>query len=139
VFARILVGFDGSESARKALQTALQVAQVHKSEITAMTVVRPPEFAELEAEVAAAAEDAKRQMAQTFKWARDEARRACVSLKIRVQTGHPAEALVRIAEEEQFDLIILGRRGLTQVQRWMLGSVSERVVRYAHCPVMVVH
>src|SRR5215472_500623 len=47
-----------------------------------------------------------------------------------VRVGHPAETLVRMAEEEGCDLIVLGRRGLTSVQRWMLGSVSERVLRY---------
>jgi nucleotide-binding universal stress UspA family protein len=62
-----------------------------------------------------------------------------VSLETRIQAGHPADTLVRVAREEGFDLIVLGRRGLTPVQRWMLGSVSERVLRYAHCPVMVVH
>jgi nucleotide-binding universal stress UspA family protein len=46
---------------------------------------------------------------------------------------------IRFAEEHHTDLIVLGRRGLTPVQRWMLGSVSERVLRYASCPVMVVH
>lgn len=60
-------------------------------------------------------------------------------MTLRTEVGHPAKVLVRVAREEAFDLIVLGRRGLTPVQRWMLGSVSERVLRYAHCPVMVVH
>jgi nucleotide-binding universal stress UspA family protein len=138
VFGKVLVGFDGSPAARKALQVALDLAQRYGAAVTALAVVRPPEFAELEAEVNAALAEARGPLAEAFRWARVEARRAGVSLETRIQAGHPADTLVRVAREEGFDLIVLGRRGLTPVQRWMLGSVSERVVRYAYCPVMVV-
>lgn len=139
MFGKVLVGFDGSPAARKALQAALDLAQRYGAAVTALAVVRPPEFAELEAEVNAALAEAQGPLAEAFRWARAEARRAGVSLETRIQAGHPADTLVRVAREEGFDLIVLGRRGLTPVQRWMLGSVSERVLRYAHCPVMVVH
>jgi len=139
VFRKVLIGFDGSPAARKALQAALDLAQRYGAAVTALAVVRPPEFAELEAEVNAALAEAQGPLAEAFRWARAEARRAGVSLETRIQAGHPADTLVRVAREEGFDLIVLGRRGLTPVQRWMLGSVSERVLRYAHCPVMVVH
>jgi nucleotide-binding universal stress UspA family protein len=43
------------------------------------------------------------------------------------------------AEREKVQLIIMGRRGKTMFKRWMLGSISERVLRYAHCAVLVVH
>ncbi len=139
MFRKMLLGFDGSPAARKALQVALDLAQRYGAALTALAVVRPPEFAELEAEVSAALAEARGPLAEAFRWARAEAHRTGVSLEIRIQAGHPAETLVRLAREEGFDLIVLGRRGLTPVQRWMLGSVSERVLRYAHCPVMVVH
>lgn len=139
MFRKVLIGFDGSPAARKALQAALDLAQRYGAAVTALAVVRPPEFAELEAEVNAALAEARGPLADAFRWARAEARRAGVSLETRIQAGHPADTLVRVAREEGFDLIVLGRRGLTPVQRWMLGSVSERVLRYAHCPVMVVH
>ncbi|MDR5709861.1 MAG: universal stress protein [Armatimonadota bacterium] len=139
MFRRVLVGYDGSDPARRALQAALDLAQRYGAAVTALAVARPPEFAELEAEVDAALMEARGPLAEAFRWAREQARKAGVDLHLRVQIGHPAEVLVRVAREEGFDLIVLGRRGLTPVQRWMLGSVSERVIRYAHCPVMVVH
>jgi nucleotide-binding universal stress UspA family protein len=139
VFAKVLVGFDGSPASRKALRAALDLAQRYGAAVTVLAVVRPPEFAELEAEVNAALAEARGPLVEALRWARAEARRAGVSLETRIQAGHPADTLVRVAREEGFDLIVLGRRGLTPVQRWMLGSVSERVLRYAHCPVMVVH
>ena len=139
MFRKVLVGFDGSPAARKALQVALDLAQRYGAALTALAVVRPPEFAELEAEVDAALAEARGPLAEALRWARAEARRVGVALETHIKTGHPADTLLRVAREGEFDLIVLGRRGLTPVQRWMLGSVSERVLRYAHCPVMVVH
>ena len=52
--------------------------------------------------------------------------------------GHAAEQILRAEEDIHADLIVMGRRGLTRATRWLLGSVSERVLRYAHCPVTVV-
>jgi nucleotide-binding universal stress UspA family protein len=55
-----------------------------------------------------------------------------------VAVGHPAEQVLWQPEDNQADLVVMGRRGLTRATRWILGSVSERVMRYAHCPVTVV-
>ncbi|ABB14618.1 universal stress protein [Carboxydothermus hydrogenoformans] len=46
--------------------------------------------------------------------------------------------MVNLAEEEGYDLIVLGARGLSGIKRYLLGSVSEAVVRLAHCPVLIV-
>jgi len=51
--------------------------------------------------------------------------------------GNPAAELIRVAEEQKAGLIVVGARGLTRVDRFLLGSVSERVVRHAHCSVIV--
>lgn len=139
MFRKILVGYDGSEPARKALVTAIELARAFKGEVVALAVVRPPEFAELEGEVENALEEAQGPLAEAFRWAREAARKQGVPLYLHRRVGHPAEVLMRFADEQHADLIILGRRGLTLVQQWMLGSVSERVLRYAPCPVMVVH
>ncbi|WP_026234627.1 universal stress protein [Calidithermus timidus] len=138
MFRKILVGYDGSESARKALTTALELAGALGSEVSALAVVRPPEFAELEGEIEDTLEEAQGPLAEAFRWARETARKQGVPLHLHRKVGHPAELLIRFAEEHGSDLIVLGRRGLTPVQRWMLGSVSERVLHYASCPVMVV-
>ena len=61
-----------------------------------------------------------------------------VELESHVVVGHPAEQILRYAEDSHADLIVMGRRGTTRATRWILGSVSERVMRYAHCPVTVV-
>lgn len=53
--------------------------------------------------------------------------------------GNPGEAIVRIAEEERADLVVIGSRGLGTIRRSILGSVSDYVVKHVHCPVLVCH
>jgi nucleotide-binding universal stress UspA family protein len=139
VFRRILVGFDGSPQSRKALTVALELARAVKGEVEALVVIRPPEFAELEGEVQAAVAEADGPLSEAIRWAKGEAARLGQPLHVHKHLGHPAETLVRIAAEKGFDLVVMGRRGRSAVARWMMGSISERVVRDAHCPVMVVH
>ena len=57
---------------------------------------------------------------------------------MRIMTGHPAEQIVRGAQEHKIDLIPLGHRGHGLFERWLLGSISRAMIAYAHCAVMVV-
>jgi nucleotide-binding universal stress UspA family protein len=57
---------------------------------------------------------------------------------VQVTAGHPADAIVRTAEELDVDLIIMATHGRTGVAHMVLGSVAEKVVRHAPCPVLTV-
>lgn len=59
-----------------------------------------------------------------------------VPFKHRMVTGEPAGAIVRVAEEEEADMIVLGTHGRTGLSRLLMGSVAEAVVRRAKCPVL---
>lgn len=139
MFRKILVAFDGSPQSRHALSAAILLAKSLGAELHALVVVRPPEFPELQGEVQAAMKEAGGPIAEALAWARQQAAAAGLTLHSARLLGHPAETVLRYAEEHAFDLVVLGRRGRSAPARWMLGSVSERVLRYAHCPVMVVH
>lgn len=60
-----------------------------------------------------------------------------VPFEHRLATGDPADTIVRIAEEDDIDLIVLGSHGRTGLTRLLMGSVAEAIVRRAHCPVLV--
>jgi nucleotide-binding universal stress UspA family protein len=66
------------------------------------------------------------------------AKEAGVTMASEVVAGHPAEQIVHLAELRHVDIVVLGSRGRSKVSRWLLGSVSERVLRYAHCPVTII-
>lgn len=57
---------------------------------------------------------------------------------IHVRVGSPADEIVRLARDVDADLVLVGTHGRRGFQRWMLGSVAERTLRLAHCPVLVV-
>jgi nucleotide-binding universal stress UspA family protein len=60
-----------------------------------------------------------------------------VPVEYRLVTGDPADAVVRLAEDDDVDLIVLGSHGRTGLTRLLMGSVAEAIVRKAHCPVLV--
>jgi len=59
-------------------------------------------------------------------------------MSTRIVAGHAAEEIIREATEQKADLIVMGRRGGSRIERWLLGSVSKRVLSYAPCSVAVV-
>ena len=59
-------------------------------------------------------------------------------VEVRHRFGNPADEILAEAQEREPDLIVVGRRGLSAPGRWLIGSVSDRVVRHAHAPVLVV-
>lgn len=139
MYKRILVGFDGSEPAKRALSAALTLAKESNGEVLAVTAVRAPEAAELEGEVDDALREADGPLGKAIGWGKQEAKRVGVSCAFRKQIGHPAELLTRIAEESRHDLLVLGRRGRSPVKHWLIGSTTDRIVDHAPCAVLIVH
>lgn len=60
-----------------------------------------------------------------------------VSTSARVEFGPPAETIINLAEREKFDIIMIGSRGYSQLRRLLVGSVADKVMEYAPCPVLV--
>jgi nucleotide-binding universal stress UspA family protein len=135
--AKILLATDGSEEATLAAQTAVDLARRTDSELHAVTVTAqnpyysggPTEQVERTRQVAQKVLDEQTQKVE-------EAGASVAKAHLRV--GAVDEEIVLLAEEEGTDLIVVGSRGLGGVRRALLGSVSDSVVRHAHCPVMVV-
>jgi len=133
----VLVAFDGSEQSQKAFDLGLEIASKFKARLLVVGIVRLPEPA-ISVEIDAMLDRGKTHFAEEFAKLTEAAKQAEVELETEVGVGHPAEHILRYAEDNHADMIVMGRRGLTRATRWILGSVSERVMRYAHCPVAVV-
>ena len=149
---KVLVATDGSREAQLAAQTAADLSQKTNSElhvvhVFGITPVGPPVYPEATdlqgAEFEAEGEEGQRISERRAR----EVLEAEVG-KIRsgggavagehLLEGRVAPGIVGLAEEIGAGLIVLGSRGLGGIRRALLGSVSESVVRHAHCPVMVV-
>ena len=137
-FRKLLVGYDGSPQSEKAMDIAFSLAECLDATVLVFAVARPPEPS-TSVELEAVLDDAKEHFEEGFKKILEKARSNNIEVKTDMAVGHPAEQLIHRAEADGIDLIILGRRGRSMISRMMLGSVSERALRYAHCPVMVVH
>jgi nucleotide-binding universal stress UspA family protein len=135
---KIVVGYDGSEHAGRALERAAALAGSGGS----LVIVSAAHLATLSHDptLGASAVDPVES-----EWARgnlDKARALLAEKSVEVKTveglGDPADALVRQAEAEGSDLIVVGTRGLNAAQRALMGSVSTKVVHHAPCDVLVV-
>jgi nucleotide-binding universal stress UspA family protein len=137
MFTRIIVGCDGSPQAEQAFALALELARLSSASVKALSVVRLPEFAEA-AESTTLIDRATEHYEESFVGLKQQADDAGVPLKCEVRIGHPADWIVRIAREWNADLVIVGHRGRSRIEEWLLGSVSKRVLSYAPCHVLVV-
>ncbi len=135
---KILVPVDFSESSRKAVQYAILFAKQFNAEILLLHVAEilpSPELVVAESGwlTAKLHEQADKELSE---WR--EKIRPQMEVKTTVQDGTPFWEIIRAADDNNMDLIILGTRGRTGLSRLFLGSTAERVVRHAPCPVMVV-
>jgi nucleotide-binding universal stress UspA family protein len=139
---RILVPFDFSEYSEKAFTWALEMADKWRSRILLLHVVPMPNYppmlmgtyfnvSEFEASLQADAEARAKEFV-------GKSRHRPVQVDTRVIIGEPFGDICRVAEEEAVDLIVMGSHGRTGLSHVLLGSVAERVVRHAPCPVLVV-
>ena len=139
----ILVGFDGSESSRKAVRFAHDLAVQTHAKLTLVFVLELPHVlpigpldSYLVTGSARAPEEIKAVQRLLDEVAADL---PAVSVDRRVEIGRPADVLCEQAEQCGADLIVVGARGVGLGGRWLLGSVSDRVVHHAGRPVVVVH
>lgn len=134
---KILLGYDGSSASDHALRFAVDLAQKYGAELHVLAVARPPEFGD-EVETEAAIESAQRHNDKVLRTARMHLSQAALTTRFHAVVGHPAEQIVRYAETAGIDHIVVGHRGHTLFERWLIGSVARQVIAYSHCAVTVV-
>jgi nucleotide-binding universal stress UspA family protein len=142
LFHRIVVPTDFSACSEDAWALARRIAGAVGSEIVLVHVfVEPPSYAEPSLSVNSAwqvIESARKWVEETLeKWA-DAAREKGISVRTLVRTGSPYQEIVDLATDERADLVAMGTHGRSGVNRFLLGSVADRVIRLAPCPVLTV-
>jgi nucleotide-binding universal stress UspA family protein len=147
MFERILIATDGSKHSERAADAAVEMAGLYGSTIIALYVVDiGKEYAPLgdliskisDNLIASIRSNLQDEGDRATKSVLDMAKKAGVPATSRVTEGYPAEDIVRIAEEEDVGLIVMGGMGATGLDRFLLGSVADKVVRSSRIPVLVV-
>ena len=135
---KIVVAYDGSKQSEKAFKLALDMASKYSAQMIVLSVARPPE-PPVAVELEAVLEGAKEFFEGHFKSLRELSESSGVTnASFEVRVGHPAEQIVLFANEERVDAIVMGHRGESFMQRWLVGSVAKRVLSYASCTVVIV-
>lgn len=141
----ILVPVDFSESSRAALEFAAEIARPFGASIDVLHVWQAPTFIPTASLPEAPSIDAgivelvrKNAEEASQRFAADAKQRGIPLRDARCEPGVPARAIVDIAKTGGYDLIVIGTHGRTGLSHAMMGSVAERVVRHAECPVLSV-
>ena len=133
---KILLATDGSEDAALATKAAIDLSNQSGAELHVVHVGRsslrlsPTEYQ-------AAAREKIGELAKAVEEAGGDVTETHVRIDDSQTAGNEAEHITGLAEELGADLIVIGSRGLSGMKRFVMGSVSESVVRHAHCPVLV--
>ncbi|HEV2472425.1 MAG TPA: universal stress protein [Chthonomonadales bacterium] len=145
MFSSILLATDGSDHALEAARVSAELVRRFSSRLILLTVFDPPPDegalgADTEQTIS---RDAMARYADTILEAADRRTGRVlqdegVAYESRCEMGHPVEMIVSIAAREGVDLIVMGSRGLGGLESFLLGSVSDRVLHHAHCPVLIV-
>lgn len=138
MFRTIVIADDGSEEAQRAVTVGVDLALKYGAEATLLTVIHHPAYAATVGEVAEADTEQREFASRVQRSAIEEARMRGLDLGAVVASGHPAEVIVDYARRHGVDLIVMGHRGMSNLQRFLVGSVADRVVDHAPCMVLVV-
>lgn len=133
----ILLATDGSKESELAGRTAADLAKSHDSQLHVIYV--EPALPMIDQFAASGPErtmpDSQQLLAEQVKHI-EEAGGTVTEAHLRL--GRPDEQIVRVGEEVGAGLIVIGSRGRGGLRRALLGSVSDSVIRHAHCPVLVI-
>ncbi len=129
----ILVGFDGSTNASRALDEALDVARAD----TRITVVAAAQAPAPPGKVLPAGAEGLEERRRELEDVRQRLAELGRDAEVVAVSGAPADVLVEEAEARGADLIVVGRRGLSGADRLVMGSVSAKVARLAPCSVLI--
>ena len=137
---KIVVAFDGSEQSGKAFDFALELTKLCPGaapEILVLSVAQPPEPIDI-VEMDAVIDSATQHYEKLFAGLKEKARERNIEIKTEVVVGHPADQIVRYAKEKNSDMVVIGQKGKSKIENWLLGSISKRVATYAPCTVTIV-
>jgi nucleotide-binding universal stress UspA family protein len=138
IMQNILVGYDGSPSARHAVTFALDLAKRFDARLHVLVVARAPDWGAIELERKEMIDYELRHANEVL----DEIKAKLVSsgeqAEFDLVVGQPAKEIVLYTEQHGIDHLVVGHRGHTPFDRWLIGSVARQVLAYAPCAVTIV-
>lgn len=139
MFKHILVPLDGSTLAERALAPAASIAEAMSAKLSLLRVV--PQFAILAADPMLYEEMNRLGEEESYAYLRSQADalKLPVPVEVACETGQPADMVIRYAESHGVDLIVMSSHGRSGLNRWVYGSVAERVLQQAPCATSIIN
>lgn len=141
VLKQILIATDGSESAKKAASFGIKIAGLSGAKVYAVYVIDITPYYSIPLDQVwpkEVYEQFEKMGHEVTADIEETAKAAGLKAESIVLKGDPAERIVNFAEEQNIDMIVVGSHGIGGFERLVIGSVSEKVVRHAKIPVLVV-
>lgn len=141
VLKKILIATDSSESAEKAADFGVEIAGLSRAKVYAVSVIDTTPYYSIPLDQVWSKEvyEQLEQMGyEADSYVEKAAKAAGIEVESLVLKGNPAERILNFAEEQNVDMIVVGSHGRGGFERLVIGSVSEKVVRHAKVPVLVV-
>jgi nucleotide-binding universal stress UspA family protein len=144
LFARIVVGTDGSDTAKRAVREATELAKQTGASLDVVSAFEPVPSSRLREERLEAPTDIEfavnphEDVDAILREAEQNVSSAGVKVRTFARQGEPADAILDVAEDEGADLIVVGNKGMTGAKRFLLGSVPNKVSHHAPCSVLII-
>jgi nucleotide-binding universal stress UspA family protein len=138
LFKKILIATDGSKYSQGATSKALEIARFHGAKVFALYVIDTRALSTASGMPAPdnmyliLEEEGERAVRQIKEMAGD------LPVETFVLAGYPADTIVQFAKDNGIDLLVTGTLGKSGIEELLLGSVADKVIRHAPCPVLVV-
>ncbi|MCZ7384428.1 MAG: universal stress protein [Candidatus Methanoperedens sp.] len=140
LFTKILIATDGSEYTKNAVDYGIDLAKNTGAKIHAVYVVDTAAFASIPMDAAWESMYGllRQEGDEATKYVADKAEALGLEVDRNTIEGHPADEIIKYAEKNSMSIIVLGTLGKSGLDRFLLGSVAEKVVRNSKIPVLVV-
>jgi nucleotide-binding universal stress UspA family protein len=138
---KICIAYEGSDNSNRAFDFAVDMCTLCPGaalEVTVLSVVVPPEQSDVIVNVDQIIASMRSRYEKMLSALVQKAKDRGVTIHTEIMTGDAAEEILKYVRDRQFDLVIVGQKGKSLIDQFVLGSVSRRVVRYAVCAVTVV-
>ncbi|WP_046216317.1 universal stress protein [Paenibacillus wulumuqiensis] len=138
MFQHILLAADGSDNSIRAAAEAVKIASLSSDAVVEILFAADPSKVKDEVLHSHTHDEIEFRRRQRLQSVEEVLTAAGLQPKVTIINGDPGPTIVKYADEHHADLIIIGTRGLNVLQEFVLGSVSHKVVKRAHCPVLIV-
>ncbi|MGB9940587.1 universal stress protein [Methanosarcina sp.] len=143
VYRKIMVATDGSEPVRRAVERAVEIAKISGAKLYAVYVIAAgglsiPSYPKDVGWERATLEYFRTEGEEATAYVENSGKAENIEVESVILEGNPADEIVDFAEKNDIDLIVMGTLGRTGIQKFLLGSVAENVVRHAKKAVLVV-